>query len=398
MHRAAKQYPQESFLPLKSFDRLTAPNSAPSGFEGMSWKRAGTLLLALLLGVSASPALGQRSAGGHPGGGSRSTGGGGFHPSAPQTTGGRSASTDSRPALVAGPAKSAPVRSSWVDPPPTRVGVESETAIASSSGPTVETRTSRAVPTEGGRVSDRTSSIGPDAHPRDVTIGFPLRSPRDPRFSPTRPGVGATRPNNARDIGDRRAVSPLYLFGPRHKRHRHPPFFGNLGFFGSDFGIPFFGFDLFSDCTSFWDGTLPSDCNTVEYWNGYGGGLDLSYDQGYETGDQVQPNDQQEPGGSQDWNSNVYRTPPAPSTGAQSQSVAPLTVLWLKGGTSFAVTDYWLAGDQLHYQTSYGGQNAIAIDELDLQKTVNANASPGAGFVLRPGPQGGPSNPQLPQP
>ena len=68
----------------------------------------------------------------------------------------------------------------------------------------------------------------------------------------------------------------------------------------------------------------------------------------------------------------------APTAGADS------TVLFLKDGTSFGVTDYWLEGGRLHYVTTYGGANAIELDALDTQRTVDENAKNGVTFTLRP--------------
>jgi len=56
------------------------------------------------------------------------------------------------------------------------------------------------------------------------------------------------------------------------------------------------------------------------------------------------------------------------------------------------VSDYWLAGGKLHYVTSYGGENSVDANQLDLQRTVNENASHGITFTLRPAPTTGASN------
>jgi len=67
---------------------------------------------------------------------------------------------------------------------------------------------------------------------------------------------------------------------------------------------------------------------------------------------------------------------PAPAPG--------VTVLYLKDGSSFGVTDYWLEGGRLHYVTTYGGANAMDMDDLDTQHTVDENAKQGVTFTLRP--------------
>jgi hypothetical protein len=70
---------------------------------------------------------------------------------------------------------------------------------------------------------------------------------------------------------------------------------------------------------------------------------------------------------------------------AASQNAQPF-VLFMKDGSSYAVTDYWLAGGKLHYVTSYGGENTVDLSRLDIQKTVDENAAEGRKFALRSGP------------
>ena len=59
-------------------------------------------------------------------------------------------------------------------------------------------------------------------------------------------------------------------------------------------------------------------------------------------------------------------------------------MLFLKDGTSFGVSDYWLEGGRLHYVTMYGGANAIELEAVDIQRTVDENAKNGLTFALRP--------------
>jgi hypothetical protein len=74
----------------------------------------------------------------------------------------------------------------------------------------------------------------------------------------------------------------------------------------------------------------------------------------------------------------------APASAAAPTPGADSTVLFLKDGTSYGVTDYWLEGGRLHYVTTYGGANAIELDALDMQRTVDENAKHGLMFALRP--------------
>ena len=66
----------------------------------------------------------------------------------------------------------------------------------------------------------------------------------------------------------------------------------------------------------------------------------------------------------------------------------PLTVIYFKDGSSYGVRDYWLDAGQLHYVTSYGGENSVDADRVDLQRTVDENAKNGIDFTLRPAQPG----------
>jgi hypothetical protein len=76
-----------------------------------------------------------------------------------------------------------------------------------------------------------------------------------------------------------------------------------------------------------------------------------------------------------------------------SKSQQPVTLLQLRDGTMYGLTDYWVEDGRLHYTTTYGGQDSIALDRIDLEKTVQLNSERGVAFVLRtrPGPSGGPN-------
>ncbi len=81
----------------------------------------------------------------------------------------------------------------------------------------------------------------------------------------------------------------------------------------------------------------------------------------------------------------IYEYPPAPVTGGGERE---LVELYLKDGSVYRVTDYWLVNDELHFTTlDASGQaqteNVAAFSELDLQKTVDVNSARGFRFVLR---------------
>ena len=65
--------------------------------------------------------------------------------------------------------------------------------------------------------------------------------------------------------------------------------------------------------------------------------------------------------------------------------------LFLKDGTILNVTDYWVVDGQLHFKIIEAiGQepveHSVPFEELDLQKTVDANTARGFKFILRNAP------------
>jgi hypothetical protein len=68
-----------------------------------------------------------------------------------------------------------------------------------------------------------------------------------------------------------------------------------------------------------------------------------------------------------------------------------LPQLYLKDGTVYNVTDYWLENRQIHFTMpeesgAKSVEQVIGFDELDLQRTVDVNTQQGFGFVLRSEP------------
>jgi hypothetical protein len=178
-------------------------------------------------------------------------------------------------------------------------------------------------------------------------------------------------------------------FFPR-PRHR---FFGNNFFFsGGCFGGLFFG-----PCGSgLWWGpgfALDSGCDPNSDCSGYGNYNDTP---DWQNRMQVQPDDQP------DWLDHKAGQPDAPNPREMGLSPwenspvldsdhdpadapappKPATVIYLKDGTSYGITDYWLSGGRLHYVTNYGGENSIAVEQLNLQRTVQENAEHGVRFIL----------------
>jgi len=74
-------------------------------------------------------------------------------------------------------------------------------------------------------------------------------------------------------------------------------------------------------------------------------------------------------------------TTPSPS-GMKAER--PITLLQLRDGSMYGLTDYWVKGGELYYTTTYGGQNSLPFERIDFEKTVRLNADRNVTFVLPP--------------
>jgi hypothetical protein len=72
------------------------------------------------------------------------------------------------------------------------------------------------------------------------------------------------------------------------------------------------------------------------------------------------------------------------SAGSVAAQLRNETLLYLKNGSVFAVATYTVSDGELHYATAYGERNDLAVDLIDLQKTIEANAERGVAFTLTP--------------
>lgn len=62
----------------------------------------------------------------------------------------------------------------------------------------------------------------------------------------------------------------------------------------------------------------------------------------------------------------------------------PITLLQLRDGSMYGLTDYWVKGGELHYRTTYGGENSLPFERIDFEKTVQLNVDRDVPFVLPP--------------
>jgi hypothetical protein len=211
--------------------------------------------------------------------------------------------------------------------------------------------------------------------------------PTGPQRNPTNGAI-----NSARGA----VATPPHVFPPRHPGRPYYPYYPYYPYSGFGWGGGLW-WGGFYPCDPFWG------CYGYGYGYGYGGGYgyyggsfggDYSADLSYNS-----PNDATV---SQEPNPTLYAAPSSDaeqSSGAGSSEQQPYVILYLKDGSSYAVSDYWLFGGKLHYVTSYGGENMIDQSQLDLQRTVNENAARGVDFTLRPEPAGnGATVPPAPTP
>lgn len=79
-------------------------------------------------------------------------------------------------------------------------------------------------------------------------------------------------------------------------------------------------------------------------------------------------------------------TQPQPPQSSVAPAARPVTLLAFKDHTIIAVTDYWLEGDSLVYETSPGTRTAVPLERLDWVLTQQLNRERNVRFVLEARP------------
>lgn len=213
-------------------------------------------------------------------------------------------------------------------------------------------------------------SAPPVSHPLAPRPVAPFHPPvinPGPRNFVVRPyGIQAPAPGFRtgypfRPIRPRRPIVPIVPI----------PIFSPFGF--GLFGFPFFGFGYGWGINSgFWP-----NCGSFATWDYACGGFPAyQYGLGYD-----------------DFSSGPSN--PVPQFEVQNAPIyyygeqnSQFVQLYLKDGTVYSVTDYWLVKDQLHFRilTDNGTkvvEQAVNFDQLDLQQTLDVNTARGFRFVLR---------------
>lgn len=68
---------------------------------------------------------------------------------------------------------------------------------------------------------------------------------------------------------------------------------------------------------------------------------------------------------------------------AEPEPEQELTIVMVKGGRGYAVTEYWIEDSQLRYVATDGARGLLPLEEIDLPMTVQLNQERGVAFVLR---------------
>jgi hypothetical protein len=390
---------------------MTQPAQQPTASTSILSKAFLAVSFAATLALAPAPALAQHggggggggSHGGGGGGGSHSSGGGGGHAASASHAGSHSTSTGGNPANPNGGGH-------WWNP---FHGNNSNNSAPAKGGTT-------AGPNAAGSTTHFAANNyiwqDPPAHTPQHSTGpsnYYANSIRPGTPTTSSPARGTAANNRFRESGlssqNRFHHNPIYYYYPYY------PYYG----FG--FGSPFFGFGFGCDP---WFGCPPGFGYGVGFGfgggygygggayggtYGYGGGSGYDGDLGYyndNSDNSLQFNntmpataDQGQGMTSPQDNTSEWLDAPQNNSQVSNAAPQPYVVIVLRDGSSYAVSDYWLEGGKLHYITSYGGENSVDVNQLDLQRTVNDNATRGIEFTLRPTPGANPpSDQQHPQP
>lgn len=175
-------------------------------------------------------------------------------------------------------------------------------------------------------------------------------------------------------------------------------FRGGFGSFGCGFGFGAFGFGPFFDFGWGW----PEFYGYDPFWYGSSSGFGYPYypGSGYSgysvtnsDPDYSSSNQNLEGGYSFSANNNLGLAAPGTMMNDNRASSAPTSLIYLKNGTRYSVSDYWLQGGRLHYTVNDEAPSTLKMKEVDLQRTVDENARRGIRFSLKPHPSSVTSQP-----
>lgn len=204
-------------------------------------------------------------------------------------------------------------------------------------------------------------------------VSRPITPIRPPVVNPANRSFLVPRPAN------QILSPPLFRVGYPFPRPRHPIFPGRPIFpipppgFGV-FGLPFFGLGFgWGFNGAFWPA-----CDPFWSWGYACTGLPV-YD--YGTAPPLAPLAATNP-------LPPVEVPNPPAVYYYGEPNSQYAQLYLKDGTVYNVTDYWLENGELHFKTveEHGTkvvEHTIDFDQVDLQETIDVNTQRGFRFVLR---------------
>jgi hypothetical protein len=167
------------------------------------------------------------------------------------------------------------------------------------------------------------------------------------------------------------------------------------GYWG--WGYPYWGYPGYAYPSYNLGSSNPCDPSWNDQYSDYcgGGSNGVSYNLNNMSAPQDYSSSNTQPSGQEDNSAPSYAIEGSPNDNSVTDNVAastPTVLIYLKDGTMFAATDYWMAGDELHYVVSYAGESAVSLDQLDWQRTVDENSKRGVKFTLKNKPDTAPAS------
>jgi len=259
----------------------------------------------------------------------------------------------------------------------------------------------------GGYSAGRAGNGAPESHASPAIVDGQWHSFSANRSGGTiisRPATSATfaRPSlgSTANLNGQRGIEIFNGVGGREDLVGRRLGFNRVGRFGWDFGLgwgwgPWWSFGFADPCWYGWSQPLWywDEPGCYGYWDYY-----PNYDDSY-YGYYPDENYDNSGGGPISYpapadNAAPYNQEAAPEGNAPSRESVPnnsitdltkptsVVLVYLKNGSEFDVSNYWVEGGMFHYMLTEGGEVAIKLDQLDLERTFEQNAKRGVFFNL----------------
>ena len=73
-------------------------------------------------------------------------------------------------------------------------------------------------------------------------------------------------------------------------------------------------------------------------------------------------------------------------------------LLYMKDGSAYAASDYWVQDGKLHYVLSSGAEKMVDLDQVDVRRTITENVDLGTQVTFKPRPAHSEPSPEIPPP